>query len=100
MKPLTIFIIALFSTSVVSSDCLNYEQQKEERIIIRQLLSKSAQCKVDNECKLVYLGCPFGCGTAINVNSEIKVLEAVHSYHSKSCRGVKISVSENHQCNV
>lgn len=85
MKIIISIIFLFISANSLAESCLNHEQQKKEREEIRELINSSSFCNDNSECKLVYLGCPFGCATAINVNKEQKVVEATQSYHAKSC---------------
>lgn len=38
-----------------------------------QEVDRSNSCATDNDCVLVYPGCPLGCGVAVNVGAEEKV---------------------------
>lgn len=43
-------------------------------------IRRSQACKVDADCELLYVGCPFGCDVAVNKNSAEGILPAIKTY--------------------
>lgn len=70
-----------------TSQCLSENEQIDERKTINSYIQDSKQCQTDADCKLVFLDCPFGCGTAINSESVEKVQSMVDDYNKNSCYG-------------
>ena len=70
-----------------TKQCLNESQQLKEQETINSFIQNSKQCQSDSDCKLVFLGCPFDCGTAINTESVGKVQSMVDDYNKNSCYG-------------
>lgn len=85
MKLIIFITLFTYAFGAFASECLNHDEQQEHRENIYTLISESASCESDVDCKLVYLGCPFGCGTAINIGREQEVTSAVTGYHAQSC---------------
>ena len=85
MRLLLTILFFSFAFSAFSVECLNHQQQEQDRSEIRKIINKSKSCKTSNECTIIYLGCPFGCGTALNKSNENSVVKATNEYHAKSC---------------
>ena len=43
-------------------------------------IHKANYCSVDSDCKLVNFGCPFGCGTYVNIKEERGIKEKITFY--------------------
>ena len=71
--------------SVELSQCFNEKQRNSERDKVLNFINNSNYCNTDSDCKLLHLGCPFGCGTGISSVKENEVLNKVKSYRIKSC---------------
>ena len=70
-----------------NAECLVEDQQLKERETINSFISDSKQCQTDSDCKLVFLDCPFGCGTALNIENVEKVQSMVDQYNQNACYG-------------
>ena len=85
MRIFVLIMLLTASLNVAADQCLSHNDQKAERDQIYSLISDSVACSTDTDCKLVYLGCPFGCGIAINSVHEQDVIDATENYNKKSC---------------
>ena len=89
MKSLLTILLFVFSLVTFASECLNHQQQEHERKEIRDFINKSKSCNTSSECIIIDLGCPFGCGTALNKNHVQLVVKETNKYHAKSCNACK-----------
>ncbi len=97
--------LLVMSSNALASECFDHDYQSNHRDKIYQLISESKFCHSDSDCKLIVLGCPFGCGTAINLESVEKTLSITDSYHNQSCsqckhkcRNVTEALCVNNKC--
>ncbi len=85
MKLVLFFLMIIHAFSTSASECLNHDEQQVHRDNIHEIMSELGTCQSNSDCKLVHLGCPFGCGTAVNINYEQVIISAVNEYHDASC---------------
>ena len=58
-------------------------------------IQKSASCRSVQDCSTVWLGCPFGCGTALRSSEAHRIREAVEQFNKRcppckyNCRAQK-----------
>lgn len=65
--------------------CKSDTQLSDDRETINKLIENSTQCNTKSDCVIVDLGCPFGCGTGVNIDSKEQVVSLVDKYHAESC---------------
>ena len=54
--------------------------QKQLEFDIDSELRNSRSCTADEDCELLYLGCPFGCDVPVNKSSRERILQAIRAY--------------------
>ena len=80
---LVIFSFLVTACSNSSSD--NVREQIERRDAaeaeVWNIIDASRSCESDAQCSTEYLGCPFGCGIALNTDKKEAAIKAVSLYH-------------------
>jgi len=86
-------ICAIFIASALSCSEPISEREKEltehvnkfetDQRKVWDLINASQSCNIDADCKLVDLGCPFGCGIGLNTSKEAEVAAVVKDFHDK-----------------
>ena len=66
----------------VEAPCSNVEFLHEQ---LSKKIDASKDCKVDDDCGVMFLGCPFGCRTAIN-HSKIAETQSFADLVPSQCR--------------
>ena len=92
-KTLLAFLLAMNALTVLADECQTETQLQNEKVGITRLIENSQACNKDQDCTLVYLGCPFGCGVGINKTNETEIISAVDAYLAKSCTACKYRCS-------
>ena len=72
-----IAVSAYGQTALSDSHCKKLIEQ------INKEISQEQACETVQDCRNIWLGCPFGCGTPINKNFEEQVHKAVEDYNSQ-----------------
>ena len=72
---------------ILISSCSNESKQKNIELNnttkddVEKIISESRSCVSDTQCSIEYVGCPFGCGIALNTTKKDAVIKAAASYH-------------------
>jgi hypothetical protein len=93
----SLFLVASVSgeeRQVIDLECKKFEEQISDDI------GKSATCTSVEECKSVWLGCPFGCGNAVRSSEELRITKLVDEFNKNcpTCKYMCPSVDTELKC--
>lgn len=77
---LNLFLVASLAgaeTQFGNFGCKKFEEQ------ILEDIGKSATCNSVDECKSVWLGCPFGCGSPLRSSEELRIRKLVEVFNNR-----------------